>query len=196
MERHSLQHGQARARRSDSGKDCGVMSAAKNYVGVYLAPIPTGPRQQRGLAQALALADKHYSSPTPTVESAELPLQRLFSAGVECGHMEARAELKRRVVVVDETLAELSAIRDRARGDREQLANDLLSAQMRIGSLEAMLGATKARIEELESSTTWRATATVRQAGHRAKLAAARLHARWAMLRQWPRYVGLAGTVL
>jgi GT2 family glycosyltransferase/glycosyltransferase involved in cell wall biosynthesis len=172
------------------------MSAARNYVGLYLAPIPAGPRQPKGVQERLALADKHYFPPSAPVESAELPLARLFSAGVECGHTEARVELKRRVVAVDETLAELSAIRDRARGDREQLANELLSAQMRIGSLEAMLGATKARIDELESSTIWRTTARVRQAGHRAKLASARLRARWAMLRQWPRYLSLAGTVL
>jgi GT2 family glycosyltransferase len=172
------------------------MSPTKSYVGIYLAPIPAGPRQRRSTPESLALADRHYFAPSAKAENAELPLQRLFSAGVECGQTEARAELKRRVVAVDETLAELSAIRDRARGDREQLANELLSAQMRIGSLESMLGATKTRIDQLESSTSWRATAAVRHAGHRAKLTAARLRARWAMLRQWPRYVGLAGTVL
>ena len=172
------------------------MSPAKSYVSLYLAPIPAGPRRQQGVPEALGLADKHYLPPNAPVESAELSLARLFSAGVECGQTEARVELKRRVAVVDDTLAELSVIRDRARGDKEQLANELLSSKMRIGSLEAMLTATKTRIDELESSTAWRATAAVRHAGHRAKLAAARLRARWATLRQWPRYAGLAGTIL
>ena len=172
------------------------MSNAEKYVALYLAPIAAGPRMQRGLPEAHALADKHYFPPSTGAEPSELPLQRLFAAGVECGHTEARAELKRRVAVVDDTLAELDALRDHATGDRQRLATELLSAQMRAGSLETMLELTKARIEEIESSTTWRATSGVRRAGHRAKLAAARLRARWAVLRQWPRYVGLAGTVL
>jgi GT2 family glycosyltransferase/glycosyltransferase involved in cell wall biosynthesis len=179
------------------------MSAPRNYLGLYLAPMPTAPRQRKGDTGVLALADKHYFAPTAPAERAELPLQRLFTAGVECGQTEARAELKRRVAVVDETLAdvdetlaELNAIRDRARGDRELLANELLSSQMRIRSLEGILGATRARIDELESSRTWRATAGVRHAGHRAKLAVARLRARWATLRQWPRYASLAWIVL
>ena len=172
------------------------MSNAEIYVALYLAPMAAGPRIRRGLPDALALADKHYFPPSEAADPSGLPLRRLFSAGVECGHTEARAELKRRVAIVDDTLAELDAVRDHAMGDRQRLATELLSAQMRIGSLETMLDATTARIEEMESSTTWRATSAVRHAGHRAKLAAARLRARWAVLRQWPRYVGVAGTVL
>ena len=172
------------------------MSNAEIYVALYLAPMAAGPRIRRGLPDALALADKHYFPPSEAADPSGLPLRRLFSAGVECGQTEARAELKRRVAIVDDTLAELDAVRDHAMGDRQRLATELLSAQMRIGSLETMLDATTARIEEVESSTTWRATSAVRHAGHRAKLAAARLRARWAALRQWPRYVGVAGTVL
>ena len=172
------------------------MSPAKSYVSFYLAPIPPGPRRRQSVPEALGLADRHYLRPNALAGSAELSLSRLFRAGVECGQTEARAELKRRAAVVDDTVAELSAIRDRARNDREQLANQLLSAKMRIASLEGMLDATTARIDELESSVAWRATAVVRDAGHRAKLATARLGASWAMLRQWPRYLGRAGTIL
>ncbi|HSS70664.1 MAG TPA: glycosyltransferase [Casimicrobiaceae bacterium] len=170
------------------------MSNAEKYVAFYLAPMAAGPRMRRA-PEALALADKHYFPPSAGAERSELPLQRLFAAGVECGHTEARAELKRQVAVVDDTLAEFGSLRD-AVEDRQRLAAELLSAETRAGSLETMLDVARARIEEIESSTTWRATSPVRRAGHRTKLAAARLRARWAALRQWPRYVGLAGTVL
>jgi GT2 family glycosyltransferase len=172
------------------------MSNAEKYVALYLAPMPHAARTRRLPPEMLALADRHYYPTSAAAGPSELPLQRLFAAGVECGHTEARAELKRRVAIVDDTVTELSASRDQARGDRQQLTTELASAQMRVGSLETMLDASKARLGEIESSAVWRATSTVRHAGHRAKLAAARVRARWAVLRHWPRYVGLAGTVL
>ncbi len=89
---------------------------------------------------------------------------------MECGHTEARLELKRRVAVVDMQLEEFRAIRDRAQGDREHLAAELLSAQrvllkmqMHTGHVETSLAAARHRIDELEQSTTWRMTEPIPQ---------------------------------
>src|SRR5258707_12553622 len=86
-----------------------------------------GPRTRRGLPDALALADKHYFPPSEAADPSGLPLRRLFSAGVECGHTQARAELKRRVAIVDDTLADLDAPRDHAMGGRQRRAREPLS---------------------------------------------------------------------
>ena len=59
-----------------------------------------------------------------------------------------------------------------------------------------MLGAARARIAELETSTTWRATAPLRESGHRVKIAWAHARAQWSALRQSPHYVGVAASVL
>src|SRR5438105_1310885 len=107
-------------------------------------------------------------------------LTELYTAGVECGHTEAREELKRRVAAADVQSNQSRAIRDRAQDDREDLASELLNAQrearltqLRMGELETALTAARARIEALESSTTWRATAPVRAVAHRTKVAIA-----------------------
>jgi GT2 family glycosyltransferase len=65
-----------------------------------------------------------------------------------------------------------------------------------VGQLETAIAATQARINVLESSTIWRASAPIRQAGHRMKIALGRARASWANVRQSPRYASLALTVL
>ena len=61
---------------------------------------------------------------------------------------------------------------------------------------EEMLGAARARIAELETSTTWRATGPLRESGHRVKIAWAHARAQWSALRQSPHYVGVAAAIL
>ena len=179
------------------------MTDVETYLAQYLASLPLRPRSRGQLAAPPGIDARHCYLPDDQAETRDLPLLQLYTAGVECGHTEARAELKRRVTTVQAQLEESRRIRDRAQGDREELATQLLSAQremlvtqVRVGQLETATSATQARIDELESSTIWRATAPVRRAGHRVKIAGARLRAWWATIRQARRYVPLAITVL
>jgi len=180
------------------------MTDAETYLAHYLAPLPARPRARRALAAAPPAIEARYCYP-PANESAaqQFSLPHLFTSGVECGQAESRAELKRRVAEVDAQLEDLRAVRDRAQGDREELAAQLLDAQrqqramqVEVGQLQTLSAATQARIDALESSTTWRATAPVRQAGHRLKIGLARARASWGSVRQSQRYVSLALTVL
>lgn len=153
-----------------------------HYVARYLAPLSARaqPRSQRhGIPD---IAEEHWQKADTLSAPNELSLRELFTAGVECGHGESRKELKRRVASIDATIAELHTARDRMQRNVEQL--------------ETMLLAARSRVEELESSTTWRATAPIRAAGHAAKLAVAGLRSRWVAARQWSRYLGLARAVL
>src|SRR5262249_9785870 len=81
VERPPVRRGRARASRC-APRACesrAVMSGARNYVGLYLAPMPAGSRLRKGAPAALS--DKHYFPPSAPIESAALPLARLFSAG-------------------------------------------------------------------------------------------------------------------
>ena len=178
------------------------MTDVESYLAQYLWPIPSLPRAPRE-AEALTIEARHCYLPDGQSATQHFSLPHLFISGVECGHAEARAELKRRVGEVDAQLEELRTVRDRAQGDREELAAQLLAAQreqratqVQMGQLETAIAATQARINELESSTIWRASAPIRQAGHRLKIALARARASWANVRQSPRYASLALTVL
>jgi GT2 family glycosyltransferase len=178
-------------------------SDSDRYLAQYLLPVSPRSASQPRPSKPLAISNKHWYEPMARDGAPELSMRQLFIAGVECGHSESRAELKRRVATADATFEELQIVRNRTHGDVGGLAAQLLSAlreppgtQMRIGQLETMLRAARARIDELESSTTWRATAPIRRIGHRVKIAAARLRAQWAMVRQSPRYLLLAITVL
>jgi GT2 family glycosyltransferase/glycosyltransferase involved in cell wall biosynthesis len=172
------------------------------YAALYLAPLPSGPRAKR--TGSMPAFDAHFFHlDEGQVERPPLPLTQLYEAGVQCGHTEARDELGRRVAVVDAQLAEFRAVRDKAQGDREQLAAELLTAQrvllkmqMHTGHVETALAAARARIGELEGSTTWRVTRPARIAGHRAKLALVRMRARWTGARQLPRQAALAYSIL
>ena len=158
------------------------MTDIETYLERYLVPLSKRPRVARQLASLPRIDAGQFYAPDPQGEAQELSLQRLYTAGVECGHGEARAELKRRVALVDAQLRS---------AQREELA-----AQSRMEQLETMIEAARARVAELESSTTWRATAPIRRVGHRVKIAAALFRAGWVTARQTPRYVSLAATVL
>jgi GT2 family glycosyltransferase/glycosyltransferase involved in cell wall biosynthesis len=175
----------------------------EQYVSNYLARLPLGFRGPRVAGNLLELDERHYYLAEGHVEPQPLSLIQLFSAGVDCGHTGARNELKRRVAVVDQQLEEFRAIRDRAQGDREHLAAELLAAQrtlytmqIRTGNDETSLAIARHRIDELESSTTWRLTAPVRGAGHRAKIVLARTRARWAAIRRAPQFAALMWSIL
>src|SRR5262249_38110031 len=124
---------------------------------------------------------------------------QLFTAAVECGYREARAELKRRVADVE---AELAGFHDRAQKDHSQLAAEvaegqrqLLVQQLQVASLEKFLNEARTRVTELETSTTWRATGPLRRGAHRVKVGLASLRAVWASAGQWPRYAGIAASI-
>jgi len=178
------------------------MDPAK-YVALYLATFSPGSRGSRPPGNLPPLADNHYYLAEGQVEAPPLSLGQLFSAGVDCGHTEARSELKRQVAVVDGQLEEFRAIRDRAQGDREHLAAELLMAQRTLlkmqihkGYDETSLATARHRINELESSTTWRVTAPIRDAGHRMKVLLAKGQTRWAAIRRTPQFAALMWSIL
>ncbi|HEY5307687.1 MAG TPA: glycosyltransferase [Casimicrobiaceae bacterium] len=168
---------------------------AVEYATRYLARMATGTGLRRSSGLPL-VDDHHFYLSDDHAQAPELSLLQLYSAGVECGHREARLELKRRVAEVDPQLEELRA---RARGDREQLATALLGAQRALvtlqahaGQIETTLEMARRRIDELESSTTWRATRPLRQGAHRAKVLLANGRAQWAVARRTPQLMAMA----
>ena len=179
------------------------MTDVLTYRDRYLAPLPE--RRTRGqVAVPPDIEPRYCYLPDDAgTETEGRQLLELYTAGVECGHTEAREELKRRVVAADAQSSRTRAIRDRAQDDRENLASELLNAQrearltqLRLGELETALAAARARVNALESSTTWRATAPAREVAHRTKVALAQLRGWPTAVRQAPRYISVAATVL
>lgn len=143
----------------------------------YLAPVA----RVRSPGPWPALDERHFVAPAGTRQS-ELPFSTLVTAGVICGHAEARQELTRRAARVDADFAELRARNRGLIGTVAEAERDVASA--------------RARAHELETSTTWRMTAPVRAVAHGAKISAARARAGWSGLRQLPRRASLAMTLL
>ena len=102
------------------------------YLALYAEALPPALRSRRAPPTLPTLVDRHFHLSVEADEAPPLPLPQLYAAGVECGHMEARVELKRRVTEVDEQLEAFRIVRDRAQGDKQQLASDLLGAQRTI----------------------------------------------------------------
>ena len=178
------------------------MTDPKRYLAIYLAPLPPGPRATRTSAQVPDVDTRHcYFAAHKHAKQFSLP--QLFTAGVECGHTEARTELKRRVAAFESDLEWVRALRDRAEDNRSALAQQLATVQreqlarvQQIGMLATDLTQARGRIAELETSTTWRMTAPARRAAHRAKVSLSAARASWVGLRQAPRYAGLAMSIL
>lgn len=180
------------------------------YLALYATSLPAATRARRPLPLLPPLVDRHFHLTAGEVESPPLTLPELFTAGVECGHREARVELKRRVEDVTAQLEAFRAVRDKAQGDKEQLASDLFTAQHTIatlqlqasamlthtGDLEAEVAQARGRIDEIESSRAWRLTGPMRHAGHRAKVLFARARARWRGLRRLPQQASTAMNIL
>ena len=172
------------------------MTDPQRYLAIYLAPLAKRVRKRGDPAAPPALDRRHWSMPEGQPGAEALSLPQLFAAGVEGGNAEARSELKRRVAAVDAAQAQLQ-------NGESELAPRLLDAlrrqqamQHQIEHGEQMLGAARARVAELETSTTWRATAPLRESGHKVKIAWAHARAQWSALRQSPHYVGVAATIL
>ena len=168
----------------------------QRYLSIYVAPLAARVRKHVDPAALPLLDRRHWSMPAGQPAAASLSLPRLFTEGVESGNAEARSELKRRVAAIDAAQAQLQP-------GESDLAPRLLDALRRQQAMEQqiehgeqMLGAARARIDQLESSTTWRATAPLRESGHKVKIAWAHARAQWSALRQSPHYVGVAASIL
>jgi GT2 family glycosyltransferase/glycosyltransferase involved in cell wall biosynthesis len=173
------------------------------YGALYLAPLASaGLRRQPGASPALDL--HHFYLPPGQSELAPLSLPELFASGVECGHRGARLELKRRLDVANAQLMDFNAVLEQAKSDYAQLAAQLVETQrgeraqvqVHLRNLETALSAARARIDELEASRIWRATAPLRRGVHSLKLLAAKLRGQWASLRGSRRHIGYALTIL
>ena len=172
----------------------------QRYLELYLAPLAGVQRDAPHEAPEL---DAHHFQPPVQDAAAPLSLAQLFAAGALCGHLEARAELGRRVDAADRDLAELRAVREHRERDRGTLAIDLVETQRELGTLrtsaqvlEENLAAARARTREIETSTAWRITAPLRATGQRVKVAAAQMASSWHATRQLPRYAGTALAIL
>ena len=173
------------------------------YRALYLAPFsPAAPGREPGAAPAVDLL--HYYLPPGQSEPAPLSLPELYTSGVECGHRGARLELKRQLGLAHAKLMDFNAVLDRVKADYTQLATQLAETQrgeraqvhVHIRNLETALTAARARVDELEGSHIWRATAPLRRGGHQLKMLAAKLRGQWASLRGSRRHVGYALTIL
>lgn len=144
-------------------------TAPSAYLARYLAPLP----HPSPATSVSALPDERFVAPARAPQP--LALADLVREGVQFGKREARAELARRAAAVDLDLAALRAALEEA--DRATLR-------------------ARARVDALETSTTWRVTAPLRDVAHRAKIAAVRARAGWQGVRQAPQRASLALTIL
>jgi GT2 family glycosyltransferase/glycosyltransferase involved in cell wall biosynthesis len=171
------------------------------YLALYLAPLPAT-RPAAAAVEVPDLEPRHFR-PVQPEHARPLPLAELYVAGALCGHRGARDELGRRVEVADREHAELAALREQASGDPHRIAVDLVEAQRDLRALrddartlEDDLAAARARVRELETSTSWRTTAPLRTAVHRLKLGRAEAVARWHAARRLPQQAALALALL
>jgi len=178
------------------------MTDAERYRARYLADLPSERPPTRDAGIPLVDA-RHWYLTDGVARAPNFSLPQLYVSGVECGIIEARTELRRRVAAFDTDLEWFRALRDRVEEDRNQLTNKLallqrenLERAMLVGNLETFLREARARVEALETSTTWQATAPLRRSAHRAKIGLSRLRGILVNLRQSPYYASLALSVL
>ncbi len=178
------------------------MTDPQRYQAIYLAALPSGPRAtRRDLPPPLDA--RHYYFETGKRGEPQFSLPQLYVAGVECGNEEARMELKRRVTAFEADLEWFRTLRNRGDDYRDELAQQLeaarrenLAHELHTERLQNALNETRARVDALETSTTWRMTGPLRHSAHRAKIGLSRLRATFSSLRQSPRYASLAMTIL
>ena len=154
----------------------GALSLA-NYRDRYLAPVVAATARP----PLPELPYRHFEAPTDP-RRPELSLAELVMAGVACGKREAREELERRTARVDVDFAEL-------RGRVDGLIDALSRAEDETTSA-------RSRIDELETSTTWRMTAPLRDVMHRIKVVVAGARAGIIGMRHLPHRASLAMTLL
>ena len=190
---------------------------SSRYFALYAVVLPPGDRPKRPLPTLPALGERHFRLPSANAKAPDLTLPQLYDAGVECGHNGARVELKRRLGEVTAQLEHFRAVHDKAQGDKQQLASDLLVAQRTIATLQMQFGGThvqtntmlahidhletevakaRARIDEIEMSKAWRMTGPLRRGGRRIKVLIAATRARWRGLRRLPQQASIAATIL
>ena len=173
------------------------MTDPRLYREIYLAPLATRAHPFAESAASPKLDARHWLMPDASPAASALSLQQLFTAGVECGNAEARIELERQVAAIDRALAVLTDGAGAAVAPRLLAAlRDRRTLEDRIDRAEAMLRAARDRIEALETSTVWRASAPLRSGGRLVKVGWAQARANWAVLRQSPRYFGVAAAIL
>src|SRR5262245_7625666 len=99
--RSAIERSRAAAGRAQPSDRGGAVMDPTLYLERYLEPLGKAQRTRRARAELPALAMQHFY---PDAQHADAPpdltLGELYAAGVECGHAEAREELKRRVTSV------------------------------------------------------------------------------------------------
>ena len=118
------------------------------YLALYLAPLPETARTRPLPAAMPALRPGNYFLKEGQREEEPLSLPQLFSAGVECGHTAARNELKHRIGSVNAQLEHFRAVRDRAQGDREQLAAEVVATQRKFHFAQIQMSEMQAQVSE------------------------------------------------
>ena len=140
------------------------------YLERYLAPLAGEGAARAASAEVPSLGLHHfYPEPTQSAEAPDLTLAQLYAAGVECGHLESRTELKRRVNVLAgqierrvaavtgalrERIGELEqyrALRDQAELERERLAGALHLEQLHHEAARAMVTYAQAEAGRMRS---------------------------------------------
>ena len=186
-------------RKERVGGDGRNMSDPQRYVERYIAPLPQKRAPRADVADFVA---RHFVPDSADVGPA-LTLSELFEAGALCGHAEARAELGRRVATAEQAIAMLDDARQRNTTSDAATTLALVDAERQlaalrrnVGALEEGAQAARARLQALETSTSWRMTAPLRSGVGRVRIATAALRARWLGARQLPRHVGTAMTIL
>jgi GT2 family glycosyltransferase/glycosyltransferase involved in cell wall biosynthesis len=168
------------------------------YLALYLAPLAEAAPTQRDAVPALEA--RHWYRDRDVMPADVLSLPALFTAGIECGHAEARRELRRRIEVLDEKLAHARARRQDDRGELlAELAaarRGLLSVQAHASHLEAEVERGRARIGAIEQSLPFRASAPLRAVWRSTRVLRARTRAGWVGLRHLPSRAVLARTIL
>ena len=191
-------------------EDRRALTDHERYRALYLAPLASGVFHRHEPDRSPALDTHYFYMPPERSAPAPLSLLELYVSGVECGHRGARLELKRHLDIVRVQL-ELDAALEQARRHEAQLKSDYaqqaaqlfemqrkerVKAQMYLRNLETSLTAARARIDELEASHIWRATAPLRRGGHRLKVLVAGVRGQWASLRGLRRHFGHALTIV
>ena len=174
------------------------MTDPQRYLAIYLAPLTA--RRDARERRVPSLDPRHWSPPA-AASAKPLSLPELFLAGVDCGNAEARSELRRRLETIDRTLATLPG--DNFSAETSSALPMLIDAQRerlalrhQLEASESMLAAARDRIVALETSTIWRATLPLRVGGQGLKVGWARARTGLALLRQSPRHLGTAATIL
>jgi GT2 family glycosyltransferase/glycosyltransferase involved in cell wall biosynthesis len=166
----------AAARPRDASPAACVGADPREYRTRYLPPF-AGVAPQ---GAARALDEARFVAPAAVTHA--YSLADLAREGVRLGKREARETLMQRAVEADIEIA--------------TLRTQVTALEAAVKAAQREVAHARERIDELESSTTWRATAPVRAAVHGAKVTATRARAGWHGLRYLPQRVSLAMTVL